>query len=80
MTIGMRLPPNSIGGKWVAASKPQALGMVANIKLRLNTYLPEGKKTTPPIIGAICAFDAKIYKIVDGVFAVNPCPASNKKF
>ncbi|HCO95060.1 MAG TPA: hypothetical protein DIU00_14095 [Phycisphaerales bacterium] len=38
MTIGMRLPPNRIDGKRVAASKPQALGMVANDKLRLNTY------------------------------------------
>ena len=37
-TIGMRLPPNRIEGKRVAASKPQALGMVANVKLRLNTY------------------------------------------
>jgi len=28
-TIGMRLPHDRIDGKWVAASKPQALGMVA---------------------------------------------------
>jgi len=41
MTIGMRLPPNRIDGKWVAASKPQALGMVANDKVRLNTYNPK---------------------------------------
>jgi hypothetical protein len=34
----MRLPPNRINGKWVAASKPQALGMVANTRIRLNTY------------------------------------------
>jgi len=27
MTIGMKLPPNSIDGKRVAASKPQALGL-----------------------------------------------------
>jgi hypothetical protein len=29
-TIGMRLPPDRIVGEQVAASKPQALGMVAN--------------------------------------------------
>ena len=38
MTIGMRLPPNRIDVKWVAASKPQALGMVVNTRGRLNTY------------------------------------------
>ncbi|HCO96577.1 MAG TPA: hypothetical protein DIU00_22000, partial [Phycisphaerales bacterium] len=37
-TIGMRLPPNRINGERVAASKPQALGMVVNDKLRLNRY------------------------------------------
>jgi hypothetical protein len=31
-TIGMRLPHDRINIKWVAASKPQALGMVENIK------------------------------------------------
>jgi len=36
--------------------------------------------TSPPIIGATCAFDAKIYKIVDSVFVVNPCLRSNKKY
>jgi hypothetical protein len=34
----MRLPPDKIDGKWVAASKPQALGMVENVRGRLNTY------------------------------------------
>jgi len=37
-TIGMRLPHNRTDGERVAASKPQALGMVANARLRLNTY------------------------------------------
>jgi len=37
-TIGMRLPPNRVVRKWVAASKPQALGMVMNTGSRLNTY------------------------------------------
>jgi len=48
MTIGMRLPPNRINGKWVAASKPQALGMVVNDKVWLNTYLI--KKTTAFVV------------------------------
>jgi len=34
----MRLPPNRIDVKRVAASKPQALGMVENTRGRLNTY------------------------------------------
>ena len=37
-TIVMRLPPDGIDVKRVAASKPQALGMDANAGLRLNTY------------------------------------------
>jgi len=37
-TIGMRLPPNRIDGKWMAASKPQALGMDENARGRLNMY------------------------------------------
>ena len=36
-------------------------------------------KRRPPIIGAICAFDAKIYKIVGGVFDVSACGEGNKK-
>jgi hypothetical protein len=35
--IGMRLPHDRIDGKRVAASKPQALGMVENMKGLLNT-------------------------------------------
>jgi hypothetical protein len=34
----MRLPPDRVNGKWVAASKPQVLGMVVNVKYRLNMY------------------------------------------
>ena len=33
----------------------------------------------PPIIGAICAFDAKIYKNVGGIFAVSACGEWNKR-
>jgi hypothetical protein len=37
-------------------------------------FLPEAKKR-PPIIGRVCAFDAKIYKNVDGIFDVSACEA-----
>jgi hypothetical protein len=36
-TIGMRLPPSKINAKRVAASKPEALGMVAIARGWLNT-------------------------------------------
>jgi hypothetical protein len=38
-----------------------------------------GLKDAPSIIGATCAFDAKIYKIVDGIFAVSACLNWDKK-
>jgi hypothetical protein len=44
----------------------------------LNCFLP-GAKKQPPIIGATCAFDAKIYKIVGGIFDVTSCCTGNKK-
>ena len=34
---------------------------------------------SPSIIGATCAFDAKIYKIVDSFLAVSSCSARIKK-
>jgi len=46
--------------------------------LRLAIGLP-GRITSPPIIGATCAFDAKIYKNVDGFFSVSPCLVWDKK-
>jgi hypothetical protein len=36
-------------------------------------------KRRPPIIGRTCAFDAKIYKNVGGVFAVSAFEKKNKK-
>jgi hypothetical protein len=47
--------------------------------LRLAVGLPR-RLTSPLIIGATCAFDAKIYKNVDGLFAVSPCLIWNKNF
>ena len=38
------------------------------------------QKNNASIIGATCAFDAKIYKIVDAIFAVSPYVVWNKKF
>jgi hypothetical protein len=37
-------------------------------------------KRRPPIIGATCAFDAKIDKIVDGFFDVSACGKRNNEF
>ncbi len=45
----------------------------------MSVFRP-GQKAAPPTIERTCAFDAKIYKIVDSVFAVSLCPKSNKKF
>jgi len=42
-------------------------------------FQPGGRKGAPPIIGRTCAFDAKIYKNVDGYFAVSLCVVWNKK-
>jgi len=36
-------------------------------------------KNKPPIIGATCAFDAKIYKNAGGVYAVSVLSTGNKK-
>ena len=46
----------------------------------LPFYLPFGRrpKRRPPIIERTCAFDAKIYKIVDAFLAVSPCVAWSK--
>jgi hypothetical protein len=37
------------------------------------------RKNSASIIGATCAFDAKIYKNVDGIFAVSAFLKRNKK-
>ena len=47
-TIGMRLPHNRIDAESVAASKPQALGMVSNDGLRLN-YTELGLRPAPGV-------------------------------
>jgi len=39
---------------------------------------PEAERRAP-IIERTCTFDAKIYKIVDSIFAVSPCVVWNKK-
>jgi len=42
--------------------------------------LAGGRKRRASIIGATCAFDAKIYKIVDTIIAVSSYVVWNKKF
>jgi hypothetical protein len=42
-------------------------------------FLPEAKKSSASIIGATCGFDAKIYKIVGGIFNVSACGTGDKK-
>ena len=39
-----------------------------------------GAERRAPIIGRVCAFDAKIYKNVDVIFNVSACEEGNKKF
>jgi hypothetical protein len=46
---------------------------------QLFCFLPEAKKQ-PPIIGATCAFDAKIYENADGFLDVSAYCGRNKKF
>jgi len=45
----------------------------------LLAFTAGGRKGTPPIIEPTCAFDAKIYKNVDAIYAVSPCLIWNKK-
>jgi hypothetical protein len=45
----------------------------------LLAFSAGGRKGAPPIIEPTCAFDAKIYKNVDGIFDVSPCVVWNKK-
>jgi len=42
-------------------------------------FRPGAEKRRPPIIGATCAFDAKIYKNVDAIFDVSLYMTWNKK-
>ena len=42
-------------------------------------FWPEAKSSAS-IIGRTCAFDAKIYKIVGGFFAVSACMSRAKKY
>jgi len=54
--------------------------MCYHIHISGNRLSAPVEKKPPPIIGATCAFDAKIYKIVDDIFAITPYRSSNKKF
>jgi hypothetical protein len=43
-------------------------------------FFRRGRKKPPPIIGATCAFDVRIYKNVDGLLVLTSCRKWNKKF
>ena len=46
----------------------------------LLTFSAGGRKARPPTIERTCAFDAKIYKIVDAIFAVSLFVVWDKKY
>ena len=52
---------------------------IPDLEISIWLIFAGGKKQQPPIIGATCAFDAKIYKIVGGIFNVSACGKGNKK-
>ena len=66
-TIGMRLPPDRTDGKRVAASKPQALGMDANDRLRLKTY--STMMNSSILIFLTCLFFLFVMLTTDSVIA-----------
>jgi hypothetical protein len=51
---------------------------ILSFQFSIAVFRPGGE-TRAPIIGATCGFDAKIYKIVGGVFDVSACGQGNKK-
>ncbi|MBN2591863.1 MAG: hypothetical protein JXA81_00040 [Sedimentisphaerales bacterium] len=51
---------------------------ILNFQISIAVFRPGGE-TRAPIIGATCAFDAKIYKNVGGNFDVSACGQGNKK-
>jgi len=65
---------------WIAAFifSPRSFGRGGSRTARKAYFSPEGKKAAP-IIGATCAFGAKIYKIVDSFFGITSCRAKSKK-
>jgi hypothetical protein len=76
----MSLPP------WFVKPMPRLRSVVRAVReppLRLFTFLlaPFGlrRKSSASIIGRVCAFDAKIYKNVGGVFDVSSGRTGNKK-
>jgi len=52
---------------------------ILNFQFSIAAFSAGGRKGAPPIIGRTCAFDAKIYKNVDGILAVSLCVVWNKK-
>jgi hypothetical protein len=52
---------------------------MSSLRLQIENRQSQIENHMPPIIGATCVFDAKIYNIVDDVFAVSLCIVGNKK-
>jgi hypothetical protein len=52
---------------------------ILNFQFSIAAFRPGGRKGAPPIIGWVCVFDAKFYKIVGGIFDVTCCWIRNKK-
>ena len=80
LKAGVNLSPRKRGAgvqsdkNWI----PAFAGMTNTVSVVLRftfllTAFRRGQKKQPPIIGATCAFDAKIYKNVDGIFNVSSC-------
>jgi hypothetical protein len=61
----------------ISLSGDQAV--MSSIRLQIENRQSQIENHKPPIIGAICAFDAKIYKNVGGFFDVTSCWARSKK-
>ena len=54
-----------------SSAAPQNDNAAFGIHFSGKRLFAAGRKNSPPIIGATCAFDAKIYKIVDSFFVVS---------
>ena len=68
-----------ISGTTPGNRHPEKTPELSIFVFRVSAFSAGSQKRRPPIIGRTCAFDAKIYKIVDSVFDVNACEEGNKK-
>jgi len=52
---------------------------ISELDISILVVFAGGEKNNAPTIGRTCAFDAKIYKIVDTILAVSLCLVWDKK-